>query len=45
MNKKETKEEKEKEELWCNYSDLPSPQSYMEPTVEKTDDSDDLTEK
>lgn len=45
MNKKETKEKKEKEELWCNYSDLPSPLSYMESTVEKTDDFDNLTQK
>lgn len=30
MNKKITQEEKEKEELWCNYSDLPSPLAYQE---------------
>lgn len=30
MNKKITQEEKEKEEMWCNYSDLPSPMSYVE---------------
>ena len=30
MDKKTTEEVKENEELWCNYSDLPSPLAYME---------------
>jgi hypothetical protein len=32
MNKKITQEEKEKEVLWCNYSDLPSPMAYAQCT-------------